>query len=189
MNNQPSDNHKAWAVHLRNLVGGDVSVNVYYDESEEHCIPIFRSASDEGILCATIGLMEIDQSQNSEIRINTEIILDKRGQDERVPNVLSTLAFYMIKNGWRVAPGVVFRDIMKIYFPEINLPHVYFTAPFQWRTMSKVDLPDGAIYPLVAIPVSEEEVRIAGEKSGQILEEIWSKNQIDVLDWDRESAA
>jgi hypothetical protein len=187
MTNEPSDNHKAWAVHLRNLVGGEVSVHVYYDEAEEHSIPIFTSTNDEGILCATIGLMEIDQSQNPDIEIHSEIILDKRGIDERVANVLSTLAFYIIKNGWRVAPGVVFKDLMKMYYPEINLPHIYFTAPFQWSSMSKVELPEGAIYPLIAIPVSEEEVKIAGESNGQMLEEAWSKEHVDVLNWNREN--
>ena len=186
MTNKPSDNHKAWAVHLRNLVGGEVSVHVYYDESEEHSIPILTSTSDEGILCATIGLMEIDQSQHPDVKIHSEIILDKRGNDERVANVLSTLAFYIMKNGWRVAPGVVFKDIMKMYFPEVNLPHLYFTAPFQWNTMSKVNLPEGTIYPLVAIPISEEEDKIASENNGQALEEMWAKEQVDVLNWNRD---
>jgi antitoxin YqcF len=189
MDNQPSDRHKVWALHLRQLVGGEVSVNVYYDEAEEQCIPVFTSASDEGILCATIGLMEIDQSQNPEIQINSEIILDKRVPDKRVPNVLSTIAFQIINGGWKVAPGVVFRDIMRMYFPEINLPHIYFTAPFQWSTMAKVDLPGGAIYPLVAIPVSEEEVRVAGASGDRILEEGWTQQQVDVFNWDRQGAA
>jgi len=56
MNDIPPDSHKAWAIHLRNLVGGEVSVNVYYDESEENSIPIFTSTSNEGVLCATVGI-------------------------------------------------------------------------------------------------------------------------------------
>jgi len=120
------------------------------------------------------------------MQINSEIILDKRGYDERVPNVLSTIAFYIIKNGWRIAPGAVFKDMMRMYFPEISLPHIYFTAPFQWSTMSKVDLPGETIYPLVAIPISEEESKIAGENDGRVLEKIWAKEQIDVLNWNRE---
>lgn len=186
MTNEPPENHKAWATHLRNLVGGEVSVHVYYDESEAHSIPIFTSTNSEGTICATVGLMEIDQSRNPDVKIHSEIILDKRGNDERVANVLSTLAFYIIKNGWRVAPGVVFKDLMKMYFPEINLPHVYFTVPFQWSTMSKVDLPEGVIYPLIAIPISVEENKIASERIGQALEEKWAEEQVDVLNWNRE---
>jgi hypothetical protein len=187
MNNTPSDNQKAWVVHLRNLIGGDISVHVYYDESEEHSIPIFTSTNDEGTVCATLGLMEIDQSHNPDVQIHSEIILDKRGNYEGVANVLSTLAFYIIKNGWRVAPGVVFKDIMKTYFPETNLPHLYFTTSFQWPAMSKVELPEGKIYPLVAIPISESEDKMASEKNGQALEDMWAKENVDVLNWNRES--
>jgi len=188
MSNTPSDNHKAWAIHLRSLIGGEISVHVYYDETEEHSIPIFTSTNDEGTLCATLGLMEIDQSQNPDVQIHSEIILDKRGSSEGVANVLSTLAFYIIKNGWRVAPGVVFKDIMRIYFPELNLPHLYFTTPFQWTAMSKVKLPEGTIYPLVAIPISESEDKMASEENGQALENMWAKENVDVLNWNRANA-
>lgn len=186
MTNEPSDSQKAWAVRLRELVGGEASVQVYYDESEEISLPIFLSTNDEGVLCATVGLMEIDQSQNPDVKIHTEIILDKRGNDERVPYFVSTVAFHITKYGWKVAPGVVFKDIVKIHFPEIKLPHLYFTAPFQWDTMSKVELPERAIYPLVAIPISEEEYKIACEDYGEALEEVWAKEQVDVLNWNRE---
>ena len=189
MNDSPPTAHKNWANHLRNLVGGECFIYNYYDDQKEYSIPIFSSTDSDGILVATVGLMEIDQSKNSRVQVPTEIIMDRKGKDERIANVLSTIAFYIMKDGWKVAPGVIFEDIMKMYYPETKLPHIYFTAPFQWDTMSKVELTGKTIYPLVAIPVTEDEANIVSKHGDQDLEDMWVRHEVNVLNWDRENDA
>ncbi len=174
---------------MRQLVGGNASVTAYYDEPDANKIHIFASANSDGIVAATVGLMEINQSHKPGIEIYSEIIMDQRGHDERISNVLSTIAFCVIKDGWKVAPGVVFHDVVKMYVPGTELPHVMFTAPFQWDTMSKLSLSAKTIYPLVAIPISEAEAEVARANAGQGLEALWVQQSTDVLDWSRKSAA
>ena len=181
--------HKEWAKHMRQLVGGNASVTAYYDEPNANKIHIFASANGDGIVVATVGLMEINQSHKQGVDIYSEIIMDQRGHDERISNVLSTIAFCVVKDGWKVAPGVIFHDVVKMYVPDTKLPHVMFTAPFQWGTMSRVSLSAKTIYPLVAIPISEAEAKIARTNAGQDLEALWVQQSTDVLDWGRKSAA
>jgi hypothetical protein len=181
--------HKEWAKHLRQLVGGSASVTAYYDEPNQNKIHVFSSSNNQGIVAATVGLMDINQTGRSDIEIYSEIIMDQKGHDEKILNVLSTIAFCVMKDGWRVAPGVVFYDVVAMYAPNKKLPHVMFTAPFQWDSMSKIGLSEKTIYPLIAIPISEAESKIAEANAGRDLEDLWMKHSTDVLDWGRESAA
>jgi suppressor of fused protein SUFU len=182
--------HKQWFNYLREVVGGDVSVHAYYDEGKKNSIDIFSSVNDERMVTATVGLMEIDQSKNKNVTVFTELLMDLRGRDDKVCNILSTIAFYIKKDGWRVAPGVVFEQMVEMYFPRHPLPHVMFVPPFQWETeMTKVQLPDKLIHPLVAVPISEAERKFAAANKDRALERLWESKSIDVPDWSRESAA
>jgi len=91
----------------------------------------------------------------------------------------------MLKDGWRVRPGVIFESMVSMYFPDTKLPHVMFTAPFQWPGMGNVPLSEKTLYPLVAIPVSEAESRLASLNAGKDLERLWEERSVDVLDWGR----
>lgn len=173
---------------MRSLLGGNCAVTAYLDAAEQNKVHIFTSANAEGVVAATVGLMEVDQSRNPAVRIPTEIIMDQRGHDPRIANILSSIAFQVMKDGWKVAPGVVFERMVEMYIPDTGLPHVMFTAPFQWEGMSKVRLADRAIYPLVAVPVSEAESRVAASNAGRDLESLWTRQSVDVLDWGRQSA-
>lgn len=181
--------HKEWVKHLKSLVGGDTKVISYADESNQNKIPIFTSSNADGVVAATVGLMEIDQSRNPKNKVPTEIIMDQLGHDERISNVLSTIAFYIMKDGWKVAPGVIFESMIEMYIPETQLPHVMFVSPFQWSNMSRLQLTDRTIYPLIAVPISEAESKVANENQGRALEALWESRGTNVLNWERSSAA
>ena len=183
-------NHKKWAQYLRTLLGGECAVHNFYDESEENSVHIFTSINDEGIVAATVGLMETDQSKNKDIHLFAEILMDQRGHDQGIENVLSTIAFYILKDGWRIAQGVVFEQMLEIHFPNHPLPHVMFIPPFQWETgeMTSVQLETKRIYPLLAVPISEAERQFATKNEDRALESLWMSNATDVLHWSRQSA-
>jgi len=115
--------------------------------------------------------------------------MDQRGHDERIGNILSTIAFYIMKDGWKIAPGVIFESMVEMFVPGTQLPHVMFVSPFQWDGMSKILLGNRIIYPLVAFPISEAESEVARKNRGKDLEDLWERQSVDVLDWGRCSAA
>ena len=184
----PTQAHKDWANYLRDQVGGKASIAMYYDEDRTTQIPIFSGETEGGVVAATIGLMDYEQSKNPSVRLRTEILIDSHKYDARIFNVLSTVAFYVMKNNWRVRPGVIFEDMLSMYFPNTMLRHIYFTTPFQWSGISKVKVADDVIYPLLAIPVSEAEADLASTNDGRELESLWLENETQVLDWSRKSS-
>lgn len=180
--------HKLWAQHLRAAVGGKCAVTSYLDEPEENHIHIFSSQNSKGIVAATLGLMGINQSQEFGKEIYSEVIMDQRGYDERIGNILSTIAFYVIKDGWKIAPGVIFESMVEMFVPNTELPHVMFASPFRWDRKTGILLGERTVYPLVAVPISKAESEIAAKNQGRDLEELWERQSIDVLDWERRSA-
>ena len=186
-----SHSHKEWVKLIRSRVGGNWEVRVYYDDPKQHEIHIFTSSNESGVLAATVGLMDTENliaASGEELR--SEVIMDQRGHDSRLANILSTIAFYVIKDGWKIAPGIVFEDMVRMYIPETELPHVMFVAPFQdpFRDLYRVTLSDRTIFPLVAIPISEAESELARANAGRDLEDLWERKSTDVLDWARTSA-
>lgn len=181
----PPDSHKAWARHLRSLLGGACAVTAYHDDSGHHQVHVFTSTSDEGIVAASLGLQDIDQDGQDGAGLYTEIIMDRRGADERLANVLASAMFFIIKDGWRIRPGTVFESVVEMVYPGIRLPHLMFTSPFQWDGMGRVELAGKTIHPLLALPISEAERRIARAHAGADLEDLWERRGIDVLDWSR----
>jgi hypothetical protein len=188
----PADRQQ-WFEHLCRHAGSHGQVQGYRDESGEHSIEVFRADGGSGALLATIGLMDIDQAPKpgagAGASIFCEIIVESLGKDERLDNMLATVAFHAMKHEWRIAPGVVFGGMLDMYFPEHPLAHVMFVAPFQWETgMTQVKLASKTIYPLVAVPISEAERAYAAEHSPRGLEQVWQSQRVNVFDWNRPSA-
>lgn len=184
-----SDDHKQWANYLKDIAGGDAAVTTYCDKENNNKAPIFTSENTDGILAATVGLMDFDQSRNPASKVYTEILMDKRDSDDRVGSILSTIAFCVMKEGWKVAPGAIFKNILTYHVPGTRFPHVMFAAPFQWDGLSIVKLQGKTIYPLVAIPISEAESQFVTFDASKILKRLWIETNVDILDWRRASAA
>jgi hypothetical protein len=144
---------------------------------------------DGGGLAATVGLMEYDQSVDSTVAIASEVLVDAKGGRE-VAHVAATIGFFVMKDGWKVRPGSTFANIIPMYHPEILVKHVLFTTPFQWQegAMSKVALTGRTVYPLLAVPITDEERSFVLSRGADALETHWESEGVDVLDWGRGSS-
>lgn len=185
----PPQRYKQWVRYLRDMIPGDIRVSGYADSDDANKIDIFTSSNADGVVAATVGLMDHDQSPDPAVAIHTELVLDARGQQPKLCNVLSTIAFFVIKNGWKLAPGVVFEDMIERYEPSLDIKHVMFIAPFQWETgMTRVELERQVIHPLLAVPITERERQFVADHGDDALMKIWESANTDVLDWTRRSA-
>ena len=185
---KPPAAHVEWAKYLRSKVPGDaIHVRRHYDDAEQHAIAIFTSENAHGVVAATVGVMEVDQRRGEGPPLATEILLDARGRRPYAADVLATVAFFILKDGWRVRPGVTFADIIPMYAPELRVKHMLFTPAFQWQEgMTRVTLTDRTIYPLLAVPITDEELELVKSRGADVLEERWIRSSTDVLDWSRE---
>jgi hypothetical protein len=185
----PPQRYKQWVHYLRGMIPGDIRVMSYADSREMDKIDIFTSANADGVVAATVGLMDYDQGHNPAVAIYTELLLDARGQQTKLCDVLSTIAFFVTKNGWKPAPGVIFTEMIECYEPSLDIKHVMFIAPFQWKTaMTKVELEGKVIHPLLAVPITESERRFVNDQGDEPLMRLWKSANTDVLDWTRRSA-
>ena len=143
----PPQRYKQWVHHLKDKIPGDIRVGGYADDTGTTKIDIFTSTNGEGSVAATVGLMDHDVSRNPAMKIHTELLLDARGRQRKLENVLSTIAFFVIKNGWKPAPGVVFEEMISRYEPSLDLKHVMFVTPFQWEdAMTSVNQTEPGIF-------------------------------------------
>src|SRR4051812_47331978 len=189
---KPPAAHIEWAKYLRAQVPGDaVHVRLHYDEAERNRIAILTSENAAGIVAATVGVMDIDQSRPGQPPLATEILLDARGRPPYIANVAATIGFYIVKDGWRVAPGVTFADMVGMYAPELAVKHVVFVPPFQWDDgrLTKVALADRTVYPLLAVPITDGELQLVRDHGAEALQDRWERQSTDVLDWGRTGIA
>lgn len=189
MRNRINQDHKQWALYLKSIVpGSDAKVVRYWDETEEHHLDIFTCNTQEGVLAATVGVMDCNQSNNPSIPIYTEILMDIRGRDEIINSILSTIGLYMIVNQWKAAPGIVFENMVGMYIPESNVRHIVFIVPFQWKKgMSQVPAGQKIVCPLLAVPISDAEKTYLQSNGLKALESIWSEKECDILSLERQS--
>ena len=188
---KPPAAHVDWVNHLRAKVPGDsIRVHRHYDEGERNAIAIFTSENAEGVVAATVGVMDYDQRRREGPPLATEILVDARGRPCDVALVAGTIALYIMKDGWKVAPGVTFADIVTMYAPNLRVKHILFIPPFQWEEgMSRVALTDRTIYPLLAVPITDGELRIVEALGEDELQGRWERSSTDILDWSREGVA
>ncbi len=187
MSNDIIQDHRHWVMYLQTMVTGDeMKVTRYWDETEEHHIDLFTARKTEGILAATVGVMDVNQSNNPNTPVHTEILMDIRGQNEIINNILSTVGLYMIKNQWKAAPGIVFENMVEMYVPEVNVKHIVFIVPFQWKSgMGKVPAGNRTIYPLLAVSITDNEKNYIQSNGIDALGNLWAVNGCDVLNLER----
>lgn len=184
----PAD-RQHWYEHLCRFGGTDATVLANTDSSGTYTVEVFRADSKDGVLVATIGLMDLPQGGGPSTPVFTEILMDSRSPHEKLGSVLATIAFHVMKHKSPLAPGVVFERALDLYFPQHPMPHAMLVTPFQWGAqMQRVELATKTIYPLVAVPVSQAERQFAAENSPRALEQVWQAQKVDVLDWGRASA-
>ena len=75
-----------------------------------------------------------------------------------------------------------------MYYPDVSMKHLYFTAPFIWEdSLSAIELKTKKVAFLLGVPISEQEKDYAVENSPHDLEAILEKENIDIFDLHRES--
>jgi antitoxin YqcF len=183
MKHTPTESNKEWANLMRSKTGGEISIKSYYDQSETTSIDIFSSLTSGGKVCATIGLMDTGHEPP------IEIIMDSTFEDILLENIISTAAFYVMKDKWKIRFGTTFETLVAEYHPNLHVKHLLFIPQYQWGPeLSKVKLKMGNIYPVLAIGITDSELQFIKTNSLEQLENIWERDNIDVLNWQRDQS-
>jgi antitoxin YqcF len=171
-------------------LGGAASVGAYYDEPEAHRIDVLtcRESPQQGwMTCATVSLhLARNLVDGTDIRV--ELMATASDSDTALPNMLATAAFNVTKDGWLAAPGVVFPDLVRMYFTDTTTPHVMWSEPFNIQGLSTIAVAGfGEVHCLLAVPLSDAEVRYLHTNGFDRLEERLVERSVEYFDLRRES--
>jgi hypothetical protein len=142
--------------------GGKPSVRRYYDEREMHSVDILTSPDRPTPGFATYSTLSLHTAPNllegKDIRVEIAGVAPCSATE--FPNMLASAAFFVIKDRWLCAPGVVFPALVKEYGPSSHLQHVMWAPPFPWEELGAVPVTDElTVHWLLAVPISEAERR------------------------------
>lgn len=187
-----SADNKLIARHAAKVLGGKPSLIAYWDDPHEHWVDlaICRNAPSRGLTSySTVNLSDAPLIQKgSEYPVRIELVGACDSKLEEFANVLSTAAFFVMKDKWFCRRGVVFETLVSMYKLSDTMEHLYFTAPSQWPELNTtLELATKKVTWLWAIPISEAESRYIAENGDDEFESLLEEADADVFDITRES--
>lgn len=165
----------------------------YYDEDEKNSVAILTCADSpvKGVNSyATMGTLVAKPT----------LVTDKKGlivefvgacskDYENYTNILATCSFNIINSGFNYGPGEIYKDVVSMYYPNLNMKHILMMNPFLWKRRFKtMELEDKFVAWLQIIPISQNEYDYANKHGADKLEDLFEEKQIDIYDLNRKSA-
>lgn len=185
--------HKQIARHISTALGIEKpSIIEFWDDARQNSIFILGSVHkpEPGIsIYSTVGLFNYPLTlQGKQIPARAELIGACQSVASGFNHVLATLAFCVINSGWGCAPGIIFPDVLAIYELSNTLSDIFFVYPFLWKDKLKSLEVDGhQVAWLLAVPVSKAETEFARKYGAEQLENLFIRENIDILDLNRQS--
>jgi len=168
--------------------GGDGVVQKYLDVDESHKVDILscKDRPSPGLVSySTLGVHLVSNViQGKDVRIELAGVGGQSIKD--FPNLLSTAAFYVVKDRWKCRPGVVYMDLLKMYKLSETLEHLMWVEPFEWESLSSVDVAGLTIHWLLGIPISDSEDQYLRRNGFEKLERLFVDREIDYWDLNRQ---
>ena len=181
------DNKKI-AQHALAFIGGSPTVFEYQTEDKTVSIDIMtctdKTASELTTL-STIGLANANIGKEfDDMPLRVELMMLGKKNEEIFANILSTAAFWIMKNH-HCEFGLVIENVIEPYMDNATLKHVVLMQPVFWENYSHYELDGNIIAWLLAVPISEKE-RLYIEQNGiNKFDELLEKSNVDFIDLER----
>jgi antitoxin YqcF len=186
-----SEDSKIIAKKIAQVFGGKFNLDRFWDENNSHHVDILCSPeelSSNRNFFATVSLSDHPLIRyGEEFHIRLEILGSCMDSYEFFPNILSTAAFCIINSKWFCAPGLIFPDIVSMYYPDLEMKHLLFAPPFVWDDLGIIELGDKKVAFLLAVPISEMERRYSIENQNGELEKLLEENRVEISNLGRSS--
>jgi hypothetical protein len=96
--------------------------------------------------------------------------------------------FFVIRNSWLCAPGVVFPSLLSEYRLSSTLEHVLWVPPFPWEQLGAIEIGPGTrVHWLLAVPISEPERQLLEERGFDAFEALFAELEVEYFDLERGS--
>lgn len=171
---------------LSPILGVAPKVFSFGDETGKHHIRLLScpDPTDEKVrFFSTLGLAELAPENH-----HTEILGACYSDFEYFENIISSIAFFIIKDKWKSAEGSVFETLVEMYYPNTEMKHIYFTSPFLWEDKLEEFSVEGiSVRFLLAIPISDKELEFLTQHGKEAFEDLLEENNIDIFNLERKS--
>jgi len=193
-NKTVSIENKELAKYITTIVGINRTVYGYWDDKNENCIDIFTCDDPLDLnvkFYGTLGLSDypnVIEMKSGDQHIPVELLMAGYKSYDKIPNILSTCAFYLSKDKWACQPGSVFMRMVDFYYKK-EMQHIMFIRPFLWADkLEPLKLESKTVYWLLAVPISEAELQYRNQNGFNALERLlFEENEVDIFDLDRKS--
>lgn len=172
--------------------GGHPKVTRFWDDDKKSHVDILRCTNtpQPGTSSySTIGLSDHPLfREGKEYGARLEIVGACGDTFSKFDNALATAAFCIINAHWFCFPGASFPDVLKTHNLSSTMSHFFFVPPFlREESLKTLDLRAKKVTWLLAVPISEAELKYAEQSSYQELEDLFVEKQIDIFDLQRTS--
>ncbi|MEO1333709.1 MAG: suppressor of fused domain protein [Myxococcota bacterium] len=179
---------------IANGFGGEPRVDRFWDADDKTSVDVLQCSPSpiNGVTSyATLGVSFTPVVKDGrQLPIYTELIGACGTTFTDFPNCLATAAFNVLNTGWSIAPGIVFRDVVRMYRSTGDMNDLLFVPPFLWSGLpTSVEMDDRKVSLLLAVPISTSERRYAVDCGVAALEKVFEQAQIDIFNLDRSSVA
>ncbi len=169
-----------------------VEVGDFVSDDEQASVEIARCTDSpfEGVTSySTIGVFQCENlltAENKELNVEFMGICDSR--NNWFDGLLCTCAFAMIKGKVRAHPYEVYKDIIPIYQPNIDMKHILLIPPFSLNhDLGVIETDNRVITWLMLNPISENEYGFMQKNGYQKLIDAFVEANIDIYDLYRKS--
>ncbi|SDG75040.1 Suppressor of fused protein (SUFU) [Selenomonas sp. WCT3] len=185
-------NKKIFQCYVDNIVENDsldkIKVFKYGDEKEKHMIDLFQAPEDGIISYGTIGTYEYDIGMSLDGKsLRGEFLGVAYEDDKTFSNIISTCSFNIINSKYGFEPGLVYPNVVNMYYPDVNMKHIYLATPFIWDGEYTVDIGPYIVTWLQVLPISDAELEYIKRNGSEAFEDLLDKKEVDFLNLNRPS--
>ncbi|KFF26516.1 suppressor of fused domain protein [Chryseobacterium vrystaatense] len=183
---KPTERQKELYKKLAPIIGIEPKVIKYGDDTGENAIFIMECpdpTDNDVIFYSTIGLSDYSVGDRK-----YELMIAGYSADNKTGNILSTSAFFCIKDNWKVSHGTVFETLVEMYYKDSEMKHIFFTSPYLWEDkLEDFEVQNENIFFLLGIAISDAELEFQKKNGSEALEDLFEEKEIDIFDVNRKS--
>jgi hypothetical protein len=188
-----STENKELAKYITVIVGINRKVQRYWDDTNEKFVDIFNCddpVNSKVKFYGTLGLsdyLNVIEMKDGNKNIPIELLMASYNKYDKIPNILSTCAFYILKNKWTCQLGSIFMRMVDFYYKK-EMQHIMFVSPFLWEDkLEPLKLKTKTVNWLLAVPISESELQYKNKNGFNDLQNLFEEKEIDIFDINRKS--
>jgi hypothetical protein len=188
---ETNERNKIIAAYSLDFIGGKPQVSAYYNTDESKTIDILTctdSQYSDAIVVSTIGLTDVPIGLSVDGKeLRTELIAIADVEYEELQNIVASAAFCIMDSG-RANYGMIIENAFSDYLPEnATVKHAVLVPPTYWEKYQAINSADLVIAWLYLLPITDEEMNYIDENGIHSFETLLEENEVDTLDFERDS--